>query len=157
MTGPEQPAAGSRTEQLRALEHEVGVLVRRVRRVVGERARAVHPQLQPASYLLLAHLAESGPVRASELVGTFDVDKGAVSRQVQHLLDLGLVDRVPDPADGRASLVSITPEAVRRLEDVAADRRRAFGERLAGWDEEELAGLVAVLSRYNDTLGGPTE
>ncbi len=37
----------SRAETVRALEHEVGVLIRRVRRVIGERARAVHPDLQP--------------------------------------------------------------------------------------------------------------
>ena len=38
----------------RCLEQEVGVLIRRVRRVIGERARLVHPDLQPASYLLLS-------------------------------------------------------------------------------------------------------
>ncbi len=36
-------ADGSRTDALRELEGEVGVLVRRIRRVIGERARAVHP------------------------------------------------------------------------------------------------------------------
>ena len=56
-----------RTETVRALEHEVGVLIRRVRRAIGERARAVHPGLQPMSYLLLAHLAETGPMRSSAL------------------------------------------------------------------------------------------
>ena len=55
----------SRADTVRALEHEVGVLIRRVRRAIGERARAVHPDLQPMSYLMLAHLAESGPLRSS--------------------------------------------------------------------------------------------
>ena len=31
-----------RADHLRSLEQEVGVLIRRVRRVIGERARAVH-------------------------------------------------------------------------------------------------------------------
>jgi hypothetical protein len=43
----------SRAEELGRLEQEVGVLIRRVKRVIGERARAVHPDLQPASYLML--------------------------------------------------------------------------------------------------------
>ena len=43
----------SRADSLRA-SSEVGVLIRRIRRVIGERARAVHPDLQPASYLMLA-------------------------------------------------------------------------------------------------------
>ena len=79
------------------LEQEVGVLIRRVRRVIGERARAVHESLQPASYLMLGYVNENGPVRASSIVEVFDIDKGAISRQVQHLIDLGLVERDARP------------------------------------------------------------
>ena len=104
----------TRYESLRHLEREVGVLIRRVRRVIGERARAVHEELQPASYLMLSWLADEGPVRASEMVETFAIDKGAISRQLQHLVDLGLVVRSPDPDDGRATLVAARPSSSRR-------------------------------------------
>ena len=50
-------------------------------------------------------------MRASAIAEQFDIDKGAISRQVQHLVDLGLVDRVTDPDDGRAMLVSVSDEA----------------------------------------------
>ncbi|HEU4811830.1 MAG TPA: MarR family transcriptional regulator [Nocardioides sp.] len=142
----------SRPESLRLLEHEIGVMIRRIRRVIGLRARAVHADLQPASYLMLAHVAESGPLRSSAMAETFDVDKGAISRQVQHLVDLGLVARTPDPEDGRASLVSATDDAVRRLADVAAQRREWLDERLGGWSEDELTAFVADLGRYNAAL-----
>ena len=49
-----------RTESLRRLEAEVGVLIRRIRRVIHERARAVHEDLQPTSYLLLGWLVDEG-------------------------------------------------------------------------------------------------
>lgn len=147
MTGP-----APRPESLRLLEHEIGVMIRRIRRVIGVRARAVHADLQPASYLMLAHLAERGPLRSSAIAETFDVDKGAISRQVQHLVDLGLVARTPDPEDGRASLVSATEDAVRRLADVAAQRREWLEERLGSWTEDELTGFVADLGRYNAAL-----
>ena len=42
------------------------------------------------------------------------MDKGAVSRQVQHLTELGLIERTPDPADGRAALLAVTDDARRR-------------------------------------------
>lgn len=151
MTSPSSSPA-SRPESLRLLEHEIGVLIRRIRRVIGVRARAVHADLQPASYLMLAHLAESGPLRSSAIAETFDVDKGAVSRQVQHLVDLGLVARTPDPEDGRASLVSATDDAVRRMADVAAQRREWLDERLGGWSDDELTSFVAGLGRYNSAL-----
>lgn len=147
--------AASRLDTLRRLESEVGVLIRRIRRVIGERAHTVHADLQPASYLMLVHLAENGPLRSASIAERFDVDKGAISRQVQHLVDLGLVDRTPDPADGRASLVSATDDAVRRLTAVADDRRRWLDERLGEWTDEELAGFVDVLGRYNGALEVP--
>lgn len=142
----------SRAESLRELEQEVGVLIRRVRRVIGIRARAIHESLQPASYLMLGHVAEHGPVRASAMAEIFDIDKGAISRQVQHLIDLGLIERTPDPVDGRATLLSITDEAVRRMEDVAEHRRRWLDQRLGDWSDADLAGFVRELGRYNEAL-----
>lgn len=143
---------GGRARSLLRLEQEVGVLFRRVRRVVGDRARAVHPDLQPAAYLLLSHLHEHGPMRASGLSELFSVDKGAVSRQVQHLVDLGLVDRTPDPEDGRATLVSVSPSGAERLADVVAHRRRTLDERLAEWSQADLDHLADVLASYNTAL-----
>jgi DNA-binding MarR family transcriptional regulator len=142
----------SRPDELGRLEQEVGVLIRRVKRVIGERARAVHPDLQPASYLMLTYLAAEGPRRSSVLSERFNVDKGAISRQVQHLCDLGLLDREPDPVDGRAALVSASADAVRRMEAVDRDRRRWLEEQLAGWSEDDLREFVGGLSRYNEAL-----
>ncbi|MEJ7831849.1 MAG: MarR family winged helix-turn-helix transcriptional regulator [Nocardioides sp.] len=145
-------APTNRAESIRALEQEVGVLIRRVRRVIGERARAVHESLQPASYLMLAYVAEHGPVRPSAMADMFDIDKGAISRQVQHLIDLGLLDRTPDPLDGRATLLSITNDAVRRMADVGQHRRKWLDEQLGDWTDEQLATFVSELGRYNTAL-----
>ncbi len=141
-----------RAESLRQLEREVGVMIRRIRRVIGDRARAVHDDLQPASYLMLTWLADEGPVRASSMVDHFGIDKGAVSRQLQHLVELGLIERTPDPADGRATLVAATEDAIRRLEDVASHRRKWLDERLGDWSAEELEDFVKGLERYNLAL-----
>jgi DNA-binding MarR family transcriptional regulator len=142
----------SRADTIRDLEQEVGVLIRRVRRVIGVRARAVHESLQPASYLILSHVNENGPVRASSIVEVFDIDKGAISRQVAHLIDLGLVARTPDPDDGRATLLTVTDEGARRLKDVADHRRKWLEEQLDDWSERELSAFVSELARYNAAL-----
>jgi DNA-binding MarR family transcriptional regulator len=142
----------SRAEELGRLEQEVGVLIRRVRRVIGERARAVHPDLQPASYLMLTHLASEGPQRSSVMSERFNVDKGAISRQVQHLCDLGLLERERDPLDGRASLISASSDAVLRMEAVNRDRRTWLEGQLAEWSEDDLREFVSVLARYNTAL-----
>ena len=134
------------------LELEMATLIRRIRRVIVERAREVHEELQPAAYILLSNIAEHGPKRASALVEEFGVDKGAISRQVQQLVDLGFVERTPDPADGRAMMLGVTDEGRRRLNDTSRQRRKLLDERLSGWDDAELAAFVTALGRYNRTL-----
>jgi DNA-binding MarR family transcriptional regulator len=145
----------ARGGSLRELEHEFGVVLRRVKRVIGVRARAVHPELQPGSYLLLSHLADSGTCRSSVIADELDMDKGAISRQVQHLTELGLVRRTPDPADGRAALLAITDDARRRMADVQRHRRKWLDERLGDWSDEDLRAFVDMLGRYNSSLERP--
>jgi DNA-binding MarR family transcriptional regulator len=71
---------------------------------------------------------------------------------VQHLSGLGLLDKTPDPEDGRATLLSPSDDARRRLDDVTQQRRRRLDERLGDWSDEDLHSLVAALGRYNRTL-----
>lgn len=139
-------------ETMRALEHEMGVLVRRIRRLIAVRARMVHPDLSPVAYSMLIALHDSGPRRASDLVDQFSIDKGAVSRQVQSLLELGLIERTPDPEDRRAATLAITAEGDRRLELIAQQRRAEVIGRLADWGPEELQSFVRSLTRYNTAL-----
>jgi DNA-binding MarR family transcriptional regulator len=143
-------------ETLRALEHEMGVLVRRIRRVIADRARMLHPELSPVAYSMLMALNDSGPRRASDLVEIFSIDKGAVSRQVQTLLELGLIERTPDPEDRRAMILAITDEGSRRLANLTLARRNEVSARLDDWADEELRAFVKSLSRYNSALEGPT-
>ena len=133
----------SRAETLRRLEREVGVLIRRIKRVIGERARgrARGPAagVVPDARLRSPTTARCGPRSMAE---KFDIDKGAVSRQVQHLVDLGLVDRTPDPADGRAALlVGQRRRPCAGSPTSSTHRRKWLDERLGDWSDEELAEL----------------
>jgi len=159
VTDPAGASAGTgrgsdraRRESLGRLEAEVGVLIRRIKRVLGERAHAVHPDLQRGAYLMLSYVADEGPVRPSAIAEKFDIDKGAISRQVQQLVDLGLIDRTHDPLDGRASLLAASADARRRLDDVVAQRRDWLDVRLGEWEDAELVAFVDVLHRYNTAL-----
>lgn len=144
--------AASKVDSLRELEHEMGIVVRRLKRVIGERARMVHPDLSALSYSMLSALQRDGSMRASALVDAFAIDKGAVSRHVQHLEDLGLVQRVPDPEDRRAALLSITERGLERMRQVSAARREGLLDRFQTWTDEEVESFVAELRRYNQTI-----
>ena len=140
---------------LRDLEAQMAVIGRRMRRVLAERAAAVDPTLGAIAYGVLEHLSRHGECRQTELIGALGSEKGAVSRAVQQLVDLGLVARVADPDDGRAHQIAITDDGARRLDGVVAARRAMHAERLADWTPEEIAGFAATLARYNAALEKP--
>ena len=141
-----------RDEALRGLEHEIGRLLRRVRRGLTDRAAQVDPELSATAYPLLATLAEFGPHRASDLADMFALDKGAVSRVVHHMLELGLIERMPDPKDGRASILSVTPKAQERLATMADRRREDFGAKLADWEPSTITDLAQSLAQLNAAI-----
>ena len=107
----------TRYDDLRSIETEVGTLIRRVKRVMGERAREIHPDLHPITYFILTHLAMHGPLRGADLSDAFGMDKGGVSRQVQTLVDLGRDRGGPRTAqDGRPQPQRPIRRAARALE-----------------------------------------
>jgi DNA-binding MarR family transcriptional regulator len=140
------------SSQLLELEAQMALIGRRMRRVVAERAAAVDPSLGAVAYGVLEHLNRTGECRQSELVSALGSEKGAISRAVHQLVDLGMVARVADPDDGRAQQIAITAEGVARLQDVVADRRAAYAEKLADWTPDEIATFVETLARYNAAL-----
>jgi DNA-binding MarR family transcriptional regulator len=71
---------------------------------------------------------------------------------VQHVVDLGLVERAPDPADGRASILAVTESGRRRFDEVTRARHRLLDERLGDWDDDELAHFAEQMVRYNASL-----
>ena len=141
-----------RTEAVQTLEHEIAMLLRRVRRGIAERAGLVHAELNPTSYSLLLTLVDHGPRRARELAEMFALDKGAVSRVVHQLLELGFVERTQDPEDGRALILAATPAALARFEEARAGRRRRLEERLADWEATEISGLAGGLAKFNAAI-----
>jgi len=139
----------ARESELKRIEGEFARLVRRVKRAASERAHIVHPDLPPGAYFMLAHLETAGPVRAADLAEALGHDKGGVSRHVQQLTDLGLIERQPDPEDRRAQLLVLTEDAHRRLEAMQHERQLRLSEKLSDWTAEDLAAFADQLARYN--------
>ncbi|MEU2433818.1 MarR family transcriptional regulator [Streptomyces sp. NPDC007861] len=136
-------------QEFLALERELAVFLRRARANSGEMAREVHPELEPAAYGLLVRLEECGAQRATDLAVYFGVGKATMSRQLRALEELGLVDRAPDPADGRASLIRLTDEGTSRFRAVRKARRDRYVQKLADWDRAEVAELARLLHQLN--------
>ncbi|MFC9060153.1 MarR family winged helix-turn-helix transcriptional regulator [Streptomyces sp. NPDC001705] len=149
--GVESELAGSGVNQpeFLALERELTVLLRRARANQGEMAREVHPDLESSAYGLLVRLGECGGQRATDLAAYIGVGKATMSRQLRALEELGLVAREPDPADGRAWLVTLTREGQDRVGRVREARRARYAGRLADWDPREVSELARLLHELN--------
>src|ERR1700691_2030795 len=76
----------------------------------------------------LATLERGGPPRLTALGAREGVPQPAMTQLVARLQDTGLVDRVPDSADGRVVQVRITAEG----QAILARRRAVRAERVAG-------------------------
>ncbi|WP_436492856.1 MarR family winged helix-turn-helix transcriptional regulator [Actinokineospora sp. HUAS TT18] len=134
------------------LERELSKLFGRARSVSLTLAAKIHPGLDGASYALLLHLMDIGPVRAADVVERTGLDKSTVSRQVARLEELDLIERVPDPSDGRARLVQLTTVGTERLDKVRADRRRQLREKFDEWPTGDLREFARLLGKLNDAL-----
>ena len=105
-----------------------------------------------AGYWLLVRLSGQAPVRLSELADTVELDLSTVSRQMRDLVAIGLVVKVPDPDDGRASLLSLSERGLAVLRTVSEARRQALAAAVDDWTEEERTALTRGLARLESGL-----
>ncbi|NDK88133.1 MarR family transcriptional regulator [Gordonia desulfuricans] len=125
-------------------------------RFVRIRERAVHTtfrtsegEVETAAFKALFPLSRN-PMRSRELAAELTADPSTVSRHVAALVDLGLVRREADPADGRATLLVITDAGRARVEAMRSIRREAMDRAMGDWTDGELATLVTLLTRFVD-------
>ncbi|MBW0118051.1 MarR family winged helix-turn-helix transcriptional regulator [Pseudonocardia abyssalis] len=141
--------------QVERLENEVSMLLRRSRSVLRTLATRLHPGVDAGSYAVLLAIARMAPVRLVDLAEEFGLDKSTMSRQVSALLELGLVERRPDPSDGRAFLLELGDEGRARLDEVSRARHEEWRSRLETWSTQDIATLADGLTRLSTTLNPP--
>jgi DNA-binding MarR family transcriptional regulator len=114
---------------------------------IRETHQWVYSEKTAAALFALAVIERNGPARVTALAETARVDASVVSRQAAQLEHAGLVERKPDPEDGRAQRLSITDAGREVLEDGRVKLATIVTERLAGWDPEELRTFTGTLRR----------
>jgi DNA-binding MarR family transcriptional regulator len=105
------------------------------------------------SAMLLLFPLMRGPLRPGALAEASFADPSTISRQVAELVKRGLVQREPDPSDGRASLLAITDAGREVCERLRSMRRDLLAAAVDGWSDDELATFASLLSKFNGTLG----
>jgi DNA-binding MarR family transcriptional regulator len=92
--------------------------------------------------------AAGAAMTVNGVADTLAIDQPRASRLVARMVEAGLVRRGADPADGRRSVLSLTPRGARVLADGHRTRRAAVEAALAGWSGEDRETFARLLSAY---------
>jgi len=152
-SGPSAPSADV-ARALADVEEQMMVLAAYVRGAIREAAGRIDPALQPFGLKILRQLRRCGPMHASALAESLDVDRSVISRQARPLQDLGLLELKADPADGRARFLAATPLAIERMAEVPGSDKSLLYSRLSSWPEADLHQFARLLERLNSPDGG---
>jgi DNA-binding MarR family transcriptional regulator len=127
-------------------------IVRTARRLRQE-AAAEASGLTPTSTAALATIERHGPLTPSELAKLERVQRPTVTRTLSCLEREGLVERTPDPADGRSALVSVNSAGRERLRRLRGRKNAYLARRM-----RDMPGAdVEVLERAAEILEGMLE
>ncbi|WP_405056378.1 MarR family transcriptional regulator [Kribbella sp. NBC_01505] len=102
---------------------------------------------------VLHTLSRSGPLRLTDLLATEQLKQPALTSLVAKLEQDGLVRRRPDPTDGRAMLLSLTPagsRAVRSRHTSRVSKLTQLVDQLTDAERAVLAESVDVLARLTE-------
>ena len=110
-----------------------------------------HPDVDPLAYPVMFTLWHA-PRRVSDLADKVYADVSTVSRQVTHLVGLGLVERLSDPEDGRAHLAALTDAGVDLLTSLRRSRNEWLLGLLEGWTNDDIQTFSDYLERFADAV-----
>ncbi len=102
--------------------------------------------------LILAALHRLGPLRLSDLAADVGLDRSTISRQVAAVVRSGYVQKTSDPADARASLLTLTPRGQGARRRLACAWQEIVVELLADWPPDEQAQFGRLLGRLTSQV-----
>lgn len=123
--------------------------LQRLRMALGRVSRVLRQQpddkLSYTLTSLLFTIARSEPATATELADDEKVTPPSVSRSLSRLEALRLIQRSPDPSDGRVTRICLTDLGRRERETILRSREKWLTERLRLLDPDERAMLLLAL------------
>lgn len=148
-----RPAASEPAAATRALSrHLIGLATAmRLRMRTGLLARG--HELRPSTAQVIPNLPPDG-LRMSELAARLRLTLQRAGQLVGELEEVGYLERVPDPGDGRARRVVFTRRGrtlLRDIDEITSETLAFFAERLG---EERLHRLCALLAELDVAVNG---
>jgi DNA-binding MarR family transcriptional regulator len=141
--------SGNRLAEVRTLSDLLPRFMRVVHALKNQTAGADRDR---AALVLLFPLVRLGPLRQGALAELVHADPSTVSRHVAALVDQGLVRRVADEADGRASRLVVTDAGLAALDTLRGEREGVLDQVTADWSPADLSTFTSLFGRLIDDL-----
>lgn len=149
MTSPESPVPAHEDARVAEVASELRVVVGQLVRRFRQDRTVPQPQLAA-----LGWLTRQGARTTSQLAALEHVRPQSMAQTVAQLETAGLVERRPDPSDGRQSLIDLTPAGRASMEQfrIAGESwvAEAINGRLSADELAELERGIALLARLVD-------
>ncbi|HEY4446605.1 MAG TPA: MarR family transcriptional regulator [Steroidobacteraceae bacterium] len=143
----------SEAARVSILASELRVLIGKLKRRLREEAHS--GDLTWSQTAVLSLLEREGPATVTTLAKAEGVRPQSMGATVSVLEEAGLVSGAPDPADGRQTMLSLTPACREMIQLSRAAREdwlfRAIRTKLAAREVEELATGIELLKRLVDS------
>lgn len=119
--------------------------------------RWTEPRLQKlglatAQVPIFGMLKNYGPLPQKDLARRFHVEQSTMAQLLARMERDGLIQRTPDPNDGRSSLISLTPLALRKADPARNILLEGNRVALVGFSDREKATLTRLLKRIVHNL-----
>jgi DNA-binding MarR family transcriptional regulator len=138
------------TDRETQLLEVLGRVVRNLSRLSGGLEDGL--PLTPTQRVTLFEALEAEPVRLNDLAERLGVSAPTASRSVDALLEHGLLERAPDPADRRAVRISVTDLGRTIVDERKARVLAAFLPAVATMPAADQERLVQLLAELDSAL-----
>lgn len=139
----------SSTQTASTLAAELRTVFRKIK--LRLREHAGHSDLTASQTSVILQLEKDGSATVSRLARAEGMRPQSMSAVVTPLQESGLVKGVPDPSDGRQTLMSLTPKCLKLLEEGRTARQdwltERISEKLSVQEQEKLQTALALLGR----------
>lgn len=122
---------------------------------LGQRARSRRKSyggVDQNGFVIIKYIFTTGACRASEISDAAGMDPSIVTRQVQQLINTGLLERFADPLDGRASLLRCTSAGEDFYEVHRCAKDAFYANVFADWTDADISQLASLLDRLNNDI-----
>jgi DNA-binding MarR family transcriptional regulator len=141
--------SGAARDELAA---RLAIVIGRLNRLI----RASAGDLTQSQLSALSSITQLGPLRSGDLARIESVTAPSMTRLIAGLEAEGLVQRSPDPVDGRAALLAATAAGEEAVLRTRAARSRKLAAILAGLDDASLDVLRAASAVLEERITAAT-